>query len=129
MGDRVETSLLADVTMEGWPRRLHSGILYTAMLETANWTVYGITGRIGVPVRTSALGLLRWVATGTRLRIAGRAMQKDRNSLTVEVEATSSDGSSVATLDRDFVLPNRREFLEKMGYEQVPEVFAGLIPE
>jgi len=56
-------------------------------------------------------------------------MQKDRNSLTVEVEATSSDGSSVATLDRDFVLPNRGEFLEKMGYEQVPEVFAGLIPE
>jgi len=129
MGDRVETSLLADVTMEGWPRRLHSGILYTAMLETANWTVYGITGRIGVPVRTSALGLLRWVATGTRLRIAGRAMQKDRNSLTVAVEASSSNGPSVATLDRDFVLPNRREFLERMGYEQVPEVFAGLIPK
>src|SRR5438093_910717 len=32
MGDRVETSLLADVTMEGWPRRLHSGILSTAKL-------------------------------------------------------------------------------------------------
>jgi hypothetical protein len=43
--------------------------------------------------------------------------------------AGSSDGQSVATLDRDFVLPNRREFLERMGYEQIPEAFAGLIPE
>ena len=53
MGDRVETSLLTQVTMEGWPGLLHSGILYTAMLETANWTVYGVTGRVGVPVRTA----------------------------------------------------------------------------
>src|SRR5437667_9174853 len=29
VGNRVETELLADVTMEGWPGRLHSGILYT----------------------------------------------------------------------------------------------------
>src|SRR3989475_2259666 len=72
VGDRVETSFLADVTMEGWPGRLHSGILYTAMLETANWTVFGVSGRIGIPVRTSALSLQRWVPTGTRLRIAGQ---------------------------------------------------------
>jgi hypothetical protein len=129
IGDRVETTLLTDVTMEGWPGRLHSGILYTAMLETANWTVYGLTGRIGVPVRTSALGLQRWLPTGTRLRIVGRVRQKDLNSLRVAIEAVSPEGSPVATLDRDFVLPNRREFLEKMGYEQVPEVFADLIPE
>ncbi len=128
VGHRVETQFLADGTMEGWPERLHSGILYTAMLETANWTVFGVTGRIGVPVRTSALSLQRWVPTGTRLRIAGRAMHKDLKSLTVAVEA-SSDGQSVATLDRDFVLLNRREFLERMGYEQVPEAFAGLILE
>src|SRR5256885_13201273 len=62
VGDRVETMLLAGVTMEGWPGRLHSGILYTAMLETANWTVFGITGRIGIPVRTSGLRLQRRVA-------------------------------------------------------------------
>lgn len=129
MGDGVETSLLTDATMEGWPERLHSGILYTAMLETANWTVYGFTGRIGVPVRTSALNLQRWVPTGARLRIAGRATQKGLNGLTVAVEAVASDGPSVATLDRDFVLPNTREFLERMGYEQVPAVFEGLIPE
>lgn len=129
LGDRVETGLLADVTMEGWPGRLHSGILYTAMLETANWTVYGIAGRIGVPVRTSALSLQRWVPTGTRLRIAGRAKSTAVNNLTVAVEAFVSDGPSVAALDRDFILPNRREFLEKMGYEEIPKAFAGLISE
>jgi hypothetical protein len=128
-GDRVETRFPTDGTLEGWPGRLHSGILYTAMLETANWTVYGTTGRIGVPVRTSGLSLQRWVPTGTRLRIAGRAKRTGPKSLTVDVEAFTSDGQPVATLDRDFVLPNRREFLDKMGYEEVPEAFAGLIPE
>jgi hypothetical protein len=129
VGDSVETMLLADVTMEGWPGRLHSGILYTAMLETANWTVYGTAGRIGVPVRTSALSLQRWVPTGTQVRIAGRAKDTGLNALSVAVEAFAFDKQSVATLNRDFVLPNRREFLDKMGYEEIPKVFAGLIPE
>jgi hypothetical protein len=129
VGDRVETVLPTDVTMEGWPGRLHSGILYTAMLETANWTVYGIRGRIGVPVRTSALTLQRWLPTGMLLRIAGRAKSAGLNRLSVAIQAFTSDGQPVAALDRDFVLPNRREFLEKMGYEEIPQVFAGLIPE
>ncbi len=128
-GDRVETQFLADGTMEGWPERLHSGILYTAMLETANWTVFGLTGRIGIPVRTSALKLQRWVSTGTGIRIAGRAKSTGPSSLTVALEASTSDGQPVATLDRDFVLPNRREFLEKMGYAEIPAAFAGLVPD
>ncbi len=129
VGNRVETELLADVTMEGWPGRLHSGILYTAMLEAANWTVFGIAGRIGFPVRTSALNLKRWVPTGTRLRIVGRSKTTDPKGVSVALEAVTSDGLSVAALDRDFVLPNRREFLDKMGYEEIPEAFTGLIPE
>lgn len=51
------------------------------------------------------------------------------NALAVAVEANTSDGRSIAVLDRDFILPNRREFLDKMGYDEIPEVFAGLIPE
>jgi len=129
IGDRVETQFLADVTMEGWPERLHSGILYTAILETANWTVFGVTGRIGIPVRTSGLNLHRWVPTGTRIRIAGRAKSTAPSSLTVALEGSTSEGQPVATLDRDFVLPNRREFLEKMEYAEIPEAFADLIPE
>src|SRR2546427_10852727 len=95
VGDRVETMLLAGVTMEGWPGRLHSGILYTAMFETANWTVFGITGRIGMPVRTSARGRQRWVPTGRRLRIEGRAKGTGPSNLTVGLEAFPSDGQSV----------------------------------
>ena len=83
----------------------------TAMLETANWTVFGITGRIGTPARTSGLRLQRWVPTGTRLRIEGRAKSTGPSSLTVALEAFTSDGQSVATLERDFVLPNRQELL------------------
>ena len=129
VGDHVETSFLADVTMEGWPGRLHSGILYTAMLETANWTVFGVTGRIGIPVRTSALSLQRWVPSGTRLRIAGRAKSTGPSNLTMALEAFPSDGQSIATLERDFVLPNRQELLDRMGYEGIPALFAGLVPE
>lgn len=129
VGKGVETTLPSDVTMEGWPGRLHSGILYTAMLETANWTVYGIASRIGIPVRTSALGLQRWVPTGERLRIRGHVKSTDGNRLAVAIETFTSEGVSVAALDRDFILPNRREFLDRMGYEEIPEVFAGLIPE
>ena len=121
VGDRVETMLLADVTMEGWPGRLHSGILYTAMLETANWTVFGITGRIGIPVRTSGRRRQRWVPTGRRLRIEGRAKSTGPSSLTVALEAFPSDGQSVATLERDFVLPNRQEFLYRMGMRKSPQ--------
>ena len=47
VGDCVETGFPAAVTMEGWPGRLHSGILHTAMLETANWTVFGVAGGSG----------------------------------------------------------------------------------
>ncbi|HYS73644.1 MAG TPA: hypothetical protein VEO96_06660 [Thermoplasmata archaeon] len=80
-------------------------------------------------MRTSALNLQRWVPTGMRLRIAGRAKATGPNRLAVAVEAYSPDGQPLATLDRDFVLPNRREFIDKMGYEEIPEAFAGLIPE
>ncbi len=128
-GDRVETKLIASATMEGWPGRLHSGILYIAMLEAANWTVYGLTKRIGVPTRTSALDVRRWVSTGTHLRVAGRVTHSTPGQLSVVVEAWDSTGELVASLNRDFVLPSRHDFLERMGYEEIPEVFAGLIPD
>src|SRR2546422_9728349 len=115
VGDRVETMLLAGVTMEGWPGRLHSGILYTAMLETANWTVFGITGRIGIPVRTSGRRRQRWVPTGRRLRIEGRAKSTGPSSLTAALQAVPSDGQSRAPLERDVVLPNPQELLDSVG--------------
>ncbi|HYT17370.1 MAG TPA: hypothetical protein VEO18_03875 [Thermoplasmata archaeon] len=47
----------------------------------------------------------------------------------IAVEAFIAHGHPVVNLDRDFVLPNLREFLEKMGYQQIPAAFVGLIPE
>ena len=74
-GKRIATDLIADETLEGWPERLHSGVLYLAMLDVANWTVYGLHDRVGLPVQTSALTLQRWVPTGTRLSVGrGRAI-------------------------------------------------------
>ena len=128
-GDRVETTLIAHATMEGWPGRLHSGVLYVAMLEVANWTVFGLTGRIGVPTRTGAPKTASWVPAGTRLRIAGRVTSKSENGVNVIVEVFDPEERLVSSLDRDFILPNRREFLERMGYAEIPDVFAGLIPE
>src|SRR5256885_1376772 len=73
--ERIATDLIADETLEGWPERLHSGVLYLAMLDAANWTEYGLHDRVGLPVQTSALTLLRWVPTGTRLSVGrGRAI-------------------------------------------------------
>ncbi len=69
----MATTLTASAQHQGWPGRLHSGILYLAMLETANWTLYGLRGRVGLPVRTSALDAKRWVATGETLILMGRA--------------------------------------------------------
>jgi len=99
------------------------------MLETANWTEFGITGRIGIPARTSGLRRQRWLPTGTRLRIEGRAKSTGPSNLTMALEAFPSDGQSIATLERDFVLPNRQELLDRMGYEGIPALFAGLVPE
>ena len=66
--------MIAHETLEGWPARLHSGVLYLAMLDAANWTVYGLHDRVGLPVETSALTLLRWVPTGTPAPVGrGRA--------------------------------------------------------
>lgn len=124
-GDAVETTLEATERHQGWPGRLHSGILYLAMLETANWTVYGATGRVGLPTRTSALGLQRWVRVGETLTLTGR---KDSANV-VRVEATDAEGRPVATLERAYDLVDRATFLERMGYDEVPAGLEEALPE
>lgn len=124
-GDRVETTLLATDLHQGWPGRLHSGILYLAMLETANWTIYGLLGRVGLPTRTSALGLTRWVRVGETLTLTGR---KEGEGL-VRVEATDEAGTSLATLERTYELVDRATFLRRMGYDEVPAGLEEALPE
>jgi hypothetical protein len=126
-GEKVVTELIAHETMEGWPGRLHSGLLYLAMLDVANWTVYGLHGRVGLPVQTSALTLLRWVPTGTRLRLVG-AQDSGTADLTIRVEALDGE-RPVARLDRSYILANRAEFERRLGYETLPEVLREVVPE
>ena len=126
-GKRIATDLIADETLEGWPERLHSGVLYLAMLDAANWTEYGLHDHVGLPVQTSALTLLRWVPTGTRLRLVGVEHSRTAD-LTIQVEAHDEKGP-VARLDRSYVLTNRAEFEQRLGYRALPEVLHGVVPE
>lgn len=124
VGDRVETRLAATERHQGWPGRLHSGILYLAMLETANWTLYGMTGRVGLPKSTSALGLQGWVRVGETLTLTGR--REDGN--VVRVDATDDAGRPVATLERAYDLVDRATFLKRMGYDEMPAGLEEALP-
>jgi hypothetical protein len=126
-GKRVVSELAAHETLEGWPGRLHSGVLYLAMLDVANWTVYGLHNRVGLPLRTSALNLLRWVPTGSLVRFVG-VEDPQTSDLTIRVEAHDGSGP-VAHLDRSYLLANRAEFERRLGYEKLPEVLHELVPE
>ncbi len=128
-GDAVSTVLSATGRFQGFPERLHSGLLYLALLETANWTVYGLRGRVGIPVRTSVLDPKRWVATGERLSLVGRLAPSDETSARVRVEATDAQGTVVAILERDYELPDRAAFLTRMGYKSMPPAFEKDFPE
>ena len=128
-GDIVTTSFAASGRFQGWPERLHSGILYLAMLETANWTVYGLRGRVGVPVRTGPLDAKRWIATGETLVLRGRLTSTDVTSAQAKIEAGDEQGTVVAMLERDYELLGRDAFLKRMGYETVPPALADALPE
>jgi hypothetical protein len=102
-------------------------VLNLAMLDVANWTVYGLHNRVGLPVRTSALTLLRWVPTGNRVRLAG-VENPQAPDLTARVEASDGEGR-VARLYRSYVHANRAEFERRLGYEKLPEVLYEVVPE
>ena len=119
-GAVVSTTLEATPDRQGWPGRLHSGLLYLAMLETANWSLFGLRGRVGIPVRTSALDASRWIAVGERLALRGRLTRDEPQAATILVEAFDGKGARVASLERAYDLPDRATFLARMGYAEAP---------
>ncbi|MEA3199577.1 MAG: uncharacterized protein QOE90_1005 [Thermoplasmata archaeon] len=127
-GAEVTSSLDATRERQGWPDRLHSGLLYLALLETANWTLYGLRGRVGIPVRTSALDAQRWIAVGERLTLHGRLARDEPQSVTVAVEARDASGARVASLERAYDLPDRATFLKRMGYDRAPPGLEDALP-
>jgi hypothetical protein len=126
-GDEVEvsTTLAARGEWQGAPGKLHSAILYLAMTETANWTVYGLLGRIGAPRRTSALAARRFVAVGETLRLVGRRAAGGAEPFVASVEARDARGDVVATLERAFDLPTEEEFRRRFGYDETPAGYVG----
>ncbi len=128
-GDAVAAKFAASGRYQGFPGRLHSGILYLAMLEAANWTLYGLRDRVGIPVRTSALEAKRWVATGEALTLVGRIVPTDGEAVRVRIEATDAQGSVVASLERDYDVPDRAAFLARMGYKTMPPAYEKDFPE
>ncbi|HXY47298.1 MAG TPA: hypothetical protein VEK13_05330 [Thermoplasmata archaeon] len=128
-GDRVFSALSASPQHQGWPGRLHTGILYLAMLETANWTLYGLLGRVGVPVRTTALDTRRWIAIGENVTLFGRQLSNSEAKARVAIEARDAGDHVVAYLERDYVLPGRPEFLKRLAYAQIPPGLEDALPE
>lgn len=126
-GDTVQTTLAAAEAWQGAPGRLHSAILSLAMMETANWTVFGLLDRVGLPTRTSAIAMKRVVAVGEVLTLSGKRAPEE--GLVIAVEARDPSGALVATLERAFDLPDAEGFRARMGYEALPEVYGGLLPK
>ena len=127
-GTTTSTALVASPNHQGWPGRLHSGVLYLALLETANWTVFALRERVGLPRRTSALETRGWVSVGETLGLTGRSPDPRSSPLTIVAEARDRRGELVARIERDYEFPGRAEFVKRMGYEAVPPELEGLLP-
>lgn len=127
-GERVVGTLQVTDDVQGFPGRLHSGVLYASLIDAAKWTVIGLRGRLGVPVRTSALSTRRWGLVGERLSLVGRITRSTLRSVTVRCEAGDQNRALVASLERDFEILNRQHFMVRLGYEKLPESLDELVP-
>jgi hypothetical protein len=113
---------------QGFPGRLHSGILYLALVETMNWSLYARTGRMGLPSRTGALESRRPVKCGSAILLEGRIRSLDPTARTASLEAWAgfSNREIVARLEREYALVDETTFLEMMGYDVVPPGYEGV---
>jgi hypothetical protein len=123
----ARSTFAVDERWQGFPSRLHSGILYLALLETMNWSLHAKTGRMGLPSRTGALESRRWVKCGTAILLEGRVRAFDPTARTASLEAWAEfpDREVVARLERDYALVDETTFLERMGYDVVPSGYDG----
>ena len=127
-GERVIGSLEVTMDLQGFPDRLHSGMLYAALIDAAKWTVIGLRNRMGVPIRTSALSTRRWGLVGERLTLVGRITRSSLRTVTVKCEAGDQNRALVASLERDFEILPRQQFMVRLGYDKLPESLDELVP-
>lgn len=119
------TRLVAEPRWQGFPGRMHSAVLYMALIETMNWSLYARTRRMGLPARTSALQMSRRVAVGDAVVLEGRVSALSEDAATVVAQARTPEGQPVGALDRDYRLVSEEEFLAAMGYDELPEGYEG----
>lgn len=116
----ASTRFVAEPRWQGFPGRMHSAVLYLALLETMNWALYARTGRMGLPQRTSALTMTRRVIVGDDVHVEGR-VTKLGDITAVEAHARTPAGEPIGSLDRDYRMVDEAEFLRVMGYDALPE--------
>lgn len=122
-GDAVTSSFVAEERFQGFPGTLHTAFLYLALVETANWTVWGLLGRAGVPKATGPLETLARVRTGADVRTSGRLVAED----TVRAEAVVG-GHVVAAIQRTYTFPDRAEAERLLPSAMAHPSMAGLFP-
>lgn len=123
----AKTAFSVDERWQGFPGRLHSAILYLALIETMNWSLQARTGRMGLPTRTSELEMKRRVDVGTTLGLEGRVRSWDTAARTAALEAwaTTASGEPVGRLERTYALVDEATFLARMGYTSLPAAYEG----
>lgn len=124
----ARASFVVDARFQGFPGRMHSAVLYLALLETMNWSLYAKTGRMGIPTRTSALEMTRRVDVGSTVVLEGRLLRADeaRRVAIVEARAATAAGQPVGRLEREYDLVDKATFLARMGYDELPAGYDGV---
>lgn len=122
----ASSSFVAEARWQGFPGRLHSAILYLALIETMNWSLYGATKHMGLPTRTSALRMTRRVNVGDKIWLRGKVVSHADGKAHVVAEATTPRGEPVGSLDRDYEMVDESTFLARMGYDHVPNGYEGV---
>lgn len=123
--DGATTRFVAEPRWQGFPGRMHSAVLYMALIETMNWSLYAKTGRMGLPQRTSALNMTRRVVVGDVIEIEGRVLRADALGATVVAHARAPGGAPIGSLEREYRMVSEDEFTEAMGYDELPEGYEG----
>lgn len=123
----ARSAFVAEERWQGFPRRLHSAVLYLALIETMNWSLHARTGRMGLPSKTGALETRGRVDVGTKVALEGRVLFFDKTARTASVEAWAKTeiGGEVARLSRDYSLVDEATFLARMGYHELPAGYEG----
>jgi hypothetical protein len=90
-----------------------------------NWSLYARTGRMGLPVSTSALEMTQRVETGGAVELAGRVLSWGDGAARVEAVATTPAGTRVGRLEREYALVDEATFCARMGYDALPAGYEG----